>query len=37
MAHFHRKAHGEANCIVYGVATDSVQFWFYQIDNNSQV
>lgn len=37
MIHHHRKAHGEVDCVVYGVATDSVDFWFYHIDDNSKV
>ncbi|KAJ5760816.1 hypothetical protein N7520_007972 [Penicillium odoratum] len=28
-----RKQCGKKNCIVYGLATDSNEYWFYQVDN----
>lgn len=37
MFHHHRKARGETDCAVYGVATDSIDFSFWYIDNNSEV
>lgn len=37
MFHHRRKTHGETDCAVDGVATDSIDFWFYHIDDNSEV
>ncbi|KAJ5648308.1 hypothetical protein N7490_004680 [Penicillium lividum] len=33
MIHAARKQCGKKNCIVYGLATDSNEYWFYQVDN----
>ncbi|KAJ5953123.1 hypothetical protein N7454_000019 [Penicillium verhagenii] len=36
MIHMARQHRGEKRCAVYGLATDSNEFWFYQIDNDSR-
>jgi hypothetical protein len=37
MIHNRRKIHGEADCVVYGLITDAVGFWFYRISNDGEV
>ncbi|KAJ5916432.1 hypothetical protein N7504_000447 [Penicillium tannophilum] len=35
MVHKARKCRGKKDCVVYGLATDSKDFWFYQVNNES--
>lgn len=37
MVHKARKCRGKKDCVVYGLATDSKDFWFYQVNNESMV
>jgi hypothetical protein len=37
MVHKARKCRGKNDCTVYGLATNSKDFWFYQVDNESNV
>ncbi|KAJ6093158.1 hypothetical protein N7486_008447 [Penicillium sp. IBT 16267x] len=37
MVHAARKCRGQKNCTVYGLATNSKEFWFYQVNNESKV
>lgn len=37
MIHTHRKSRGEKDCVVYGLRTDAIGFWFYRIANNGKV
>lgn len=37
MVHKARKCRGKKDCTVYGLATNSKDFWFYQVNNESMV
>lgn len=37
MIHHHRKTHEQGDCTVYGICTDLIDFWFFQIDEKGEV
>ncbi|KAJ6115731.1 hypothetical protein N7523_006148 [Penicillium sp. IBT 18751x] len=37
MIHSYRKVHGKKDCVVYGLRTDAIGFWFYRIANNGKI